>query len=100
MILKDCGHRAQVDCGVVESDWVYCDYLCEIHLNCGHQCTLKCHMKDDPDHANYRCEKLCGRSKVNCKREHKCNKKCYEECDRCRMKEVRLLPCGHTVLTE
>lgn len=95
--LPDCNHRAQATCGDKQ---VVCPVPCDLRLDCGHQCTLKCHVKDDPEHVDYRCDKMCERNKANCKLDHKCNKKCHEECDRCNVKESRTLPCGHTVFTE
>ena len=60
----------------------------------------RCHVNNDPDHELYLCKKPCGRTKADCKEDHKCGKKCHEDCDRCREKVNRTLPCGHSVFAE
>lgn len=99
VILPDCHHRVQATCGDKQEE-IVCTVSCDLRLDCGHQCTQKCHVKDDPDHIDYRCDKKCERNKANCKSNHKCNKKCHEECDRCWVTDNRTLPCGHNAFTE
>lgn len=76
-------------------DWI-CQAHCDTRLNCGHQCVRNCHLNEDPDHRNYRCEKDCARSCIN---DHKCKKKhpCHEECDRCNRSTNKTLNCGHEI---
>ena len=98
-ILPECGHQVEMECGDKIED-AFCPFLCDIRLDCGHQCTRTCHTKQDPGHNNHKCEKMCVKDKIGCKKGHKCSKKCHEKCDPCRIKEIRMLQCGHNILTE
>lgn len=40
---------------------VYCKSECTVRLKCGHACTKRCHVNDDPTHLGYQCKKECGR---------------------------------------
>ena len=97
--LPACGHRAVIDCGQNPAE-AHCTRPCDTRLDCGHTCTMNCHVKLDADHENYECKKQCEKLKCCCKMEHKCGKKCYEDCDLCCTKWKRTLPCGHTIFTE
>lgn len=99
MTIPDCNHKVQATCGT-KLEEIACPVLCDVRLDCGHQCTQKCHLKNDPDHVDYRCDKVCERMKLNCKKDHKCNKKCHEECGQCSIQDFRTLSCGHDIFTE
>lgn len=89
-----CGHSVEIACSNKPED-VACPVKCDIRLDCGHQCVGKCHVKTDPKHEEYLCQKACARKMANCKVDHKCQKKCHEVCDVCRVEVERVLPCGH-----
>lgn len=97
--LPSCGHLVTIGCGE-DPEAALCPLSCEMRLECGHACTLKCHVQTDPRHEKYECKKPCGRIKQGCKKEHICGKKCFEDCDPCHEKWKRILPCGHLVFTE
>lgn len=99
VILPSCTHKAQIACSE-DPEKAVCPFPCDKRLDCGHQCTLKCHVNKDPNHAEYQCMKRCERKRKNCNSDHKCPKKCFEECDLCLMKVKRVLPCKHEVITE
>lgn len=73
-----------------------CSESCDTRLNCGHQCLLKCHIRDDPSHVQYLCKKNCARSCIN---DHPCKKKhpCHTNCDPCKIYTKKTLDCGHQV---
>lgn len=98
-LLPACGHLATINCGD-DSTEAHCSLPCDVRLDCGHTCTLRCHVKKDPDHVNYQCKKPCCRMKQGCKKNHACGKKCFEECNPCNEKWKRTLPCGHEIFTE
>ena len=97
--LLPCEHRVEIDCGEDPTE-ARCPLPCDVRLECGHTCTRKCHLKTDPDHEEYLCKKDCGRMRKGCKKDHKCGKKCFEECDDCSEKWKRNLPCGHSIFIE
>lgn len=99
VVLPNCRHKVQIACGDTLEQAV-CPKPCDIRLDCGHQCTELCHAKDDPNHEKYLCKKACSRNKVNCKNNHRCGKKCHEDCDLCMIKIERTLPCGHNRFAE
>ncbi|KAH3813291.1 hypothetical protein DPMN_141744 [Dreissena polymorpha] len=70
-----------------------CTKACETRLNCGHQCTLTCHIKDS-SHKLFKCQKPCTR---RCERNHKCKSKCFKDpCPPCRVIVTMTIPkCGH-----
>lgn len=96
-VLPACGHKTKIRCG--DGEDAHCNMPCDIRLECGHKCTQRCHVREDPTHQNYQCKKPCERTKANCKQDHKCGKKCFEECNPCRIRVKRTLPCGHSVFT-
>ncbi|XP_057379532.1 NFX1-type zinc finger-containing protein 1-like [Daphnia carinata] len=98
-LLPLCGHRVALHCGKDPYQAV-CPLLCNVRLECGHSCTLRCHTRKDPDHQEYQCKKQCGKTKQGCKMNHKCGKKCFEDCAPCNEKWKRTLPCGHSIFTE
>ncbi|KAI9558322.1 hypothetical protein GHT06_015075 [Daphnia sinensis] len=98
-LLPLCGHRVALHCGKDPYKAV-CSLPCNVRLECGHSCTLRCHTGKDPDHQEYQCKKQCGKMKQGCKKNHKCGKKCFEDCTLCNEKWTRTLPCGHTIFTE
>ena len=69
-----------------------CSVPCNTRLECGHVCEMACH-PTDPEHKEYTCKKPCA--KVLCKLNHKCTKRCYQECGPCLKLVDKLLPCGH-----
>ncbi|XP_047991491.1 NFX1-type zinc finger-containing protein 1-like [Leguminivora glycinivorella] len=88
--LPGCGHETTKPCSKKISD-VKCVEECEAgRLRCGHACVLKCHVNDDPDHENYKCEKPCPRAKDGCTAnlegdlgDHQCTLTCGESCLPC-----------------
>ena len=98
-LLPPCGHLATIHCGG-DPNKAHCSLPCNVRLDCGHTCTRKCHVNKDADHCDYQCKKPCERMKKGCKKEHRCGKKCFEECDPCTEKWERVLPCGHQKFTK
>ncbi|UYV64754.1 ZNFX1 [Cordylochernes scorpioides] len=71
-----------------------CDLPCNYRLECGHSCTRMCHIYDR-DHVKFQCNKVCN--KVLCDNGHRCNKKCFQECGKCKILVDKVLPvCKHT----
>nr|CAD7434131.1 unnamed protein product [Timema monikensis] len=73
-----------------------CLKLCNILMLCGHVCQSVCHVQNR-DHNNYKCQQPCSRYPPDCKLEHRCPKRCFENCGKCVVKVERKLPCGHLV---
>lgn len=92
--LPDCKHRTKMQCHRNPQD-VPCPFPCDIRLDCGHKCSRKCHVKDDPDHVDYKCKQPCTRSPHKCSQDHKCKKDCYEDCGPCRIEVNKKALCGH-----
>lgn len=69
-----------------------CTVPCNTRLECGHVCEMVCH-PTDPEHKEYRCNKPCA--KTLCKDNHKCPRKCYEDCGDCMTPVLKGLNCGH-----
>ncbi|XP_051752119.1 NFX1-type zinc finger-containing protein 1 [Ctenopharyngodon idella] len=70
-----------------------CDQPCQFRLDCGHVCTRMCHPYD-ADHKKYKCMKNCP--KELCELGHKCTKRCYQECGKCRVPLDKIIPsCQH-----
>ena len=93
--LPTCGHKVLIACGD-DPLTVPCPKPCDTRLECGHQCVNYCHVKSDPNHEKYVCMKPCSRRKLSCKEDHKCSKKCHEDCDLCTIKIQHKLSCGHS----
>ena len=70
-----------------------CTVPCSARLECGHVCEMVCH-PTDPEHKEYQCKKPCA--KTICRRNHKCRRRCYQDCGPCMELVNKLLPCGHT----
>ena len=71
-----------------------CTVPCATRLECGHVCDMVCH-PTDPEHKEYKCNKPCA--KTLCTRNHKCRRRCYQECGPCMELVTKILPlCGHT----
>lgn len=70
-----------------------CDETCSQRLECGHKCEQKCHVVD---HQMFKCVKPCDRVMKDCRYDHVCKRKCYEECDTCEEKVDYKLACGHS----
>lgn len=98
-VLPFCNHSAIIKCGEDPAE-ARCPRPCDVRLDCGHNCTLSCHMQTDSEHQDYQCKKQCERFKSGCKKDHRCGKKCFEECDSCETKWKRTLPCRHSLFTE
>ena len=93
--MPDCQHKATMPCH--KDPFIFpCPAPCDIRLPCGHKCMRKCHVNDDPDHNEYMCYEPCPRSPDGCSQEHKCNKKCFEDCGPCLQKANKKAACGHT----
>ncbi|XP_068745964.1 NFX1-type zinc finger-containing protein 1-like [Montipora capricornis] len=69
-----------------------CSVPCNTRLECGHVCEMACH-PTDPEHKEYRCNKPCAKSL--CKLDHKCKKRCFQECGPCVQPVQKFLNCGH-----
>ena len=70
-----------------------CSIPCATRLDCGHVCGMMCHPVD-PEHLEYECQKPCIRKL--CELNHKCPKRCYQECGPCMEPLEKTLPlCGH-----
>lgn len=70
-----------------------CKLVCELRLDCGHQCISPCH--SEAMHMMFKCQKPCERLHSPCN--HACQKPCGEKCGACRFKiKEYSLPCGHT----
>lgn len=101
-----CGHSAKIKCSSepeevncmqkVEKNFPLCQHKdtvpcssnncpspCTFQVPCGHSCTRKCHLDDDPDHLKYLCRKPCAELNKNCSGGHACKKACHEDCDIC-----------------
>ncbi|CAK1556370.1 unnamed protein product [Leptosia nina] len=92
--LPHCGHEAQKAC-YVNITSVLCPIPCEARLQCGHGCTRTCHA-NDREHEEFTCEKQCAKLKKGCtfaseegNQDHKCQKKCYESCDECKVEVTK-----------
>ncbi|KAL7286568.1 hypothetical protein TKK_0019195 [Trichogramma kaykai] len=93
-ILPDCHHEVQKPCHLSVDEFI-CPISCDNRLPCGHSCTLRCHVTNDPDHIEYKCTKPCAKTFENCHDNHPCNKKCYEECGQCSILVPKTRSCGH-----
>lgn len=70
-----------------------CMKACEFRLPCGHTCARACHTYDR-DHEEYECNKPC--TKTICQKEHRCKRRCNQECGKCHEMVEKFLPqCGH-----
>ncbi|XP_017477675.1 PREDICTED: NFX1-type zinc finger-containing protein 1-like isoform X2 [Rhagoletis zephyria] len=92
--LPDCNHVNQKPCHLPIKD-VICTYACKNRLPCGHVCRHNCHVNKDPEHIEYKCFKDCTRIYDNCEGNHKCKKRCYEECGLCPIIVAKTRSCGH-----
>ncbi|KAJ8946031.1 hypothetical protein NQ318_023280 [Aromia moschata] len=95
----ECNHVANRPCYIPTEDFP-CPHPCDNRVEqCGHACTRLCHVKDDPDHLQYKCQKPCVKSRLGCtslKEPHVCRRRCFEECEPCTVdvKKKRTL-CPH-----
>ncbi|PKK69466.1 hypothetical protein RhiirC2_661403 [Rhizophagus irregularis] len=72
-----------------------CHKKCQVMLNCGHECTYKCH-SDDPKHIEIKCFQPCRKPQPVCG--HTCPKPCFETCGRCEYPISKVkLPCNHEI---
>ena len=70
-----------------------CTVPCASRLECGHVCDMMCH-PTNPEHEEYKCKKPC--TKTLCDLNHKCPRRCYQECGPCLEPFEKILPrCGH-----
>ncbi|CAL8143346.1 unnamed protein product [Orchesella dallaii] len=91
-IFPTCKHSRRILC--YQKGKVKCRDACGQHLGCGHQCTLSCHVSDDPTHKIYVCREACKRV---CILGHACISKhrCYGRCPPCQTLVPKSLECGH-----
>ena len=69
-----------------------CKQPCNALLDCGHLCTMICHIKD-PFHQNYKCTRRCKRT---CEYGHQCSGLCFAVCPPCIAGVKKIIPyCGH-----
>ncbi|XP_065583318.1 uncharacterized protein LOC136042298 [Artemia franciscana] len=102
-VLPDCGHLIQLHCQyrkLCANFSTFCSKQCNILLPCGHQCTRKCHVNDDPEHKKYVCKKKCEKKNKGCKGDHQCRRLCSEDCMKCEVAIKAALPCGHETRIE
>ena len=92
-------HPAQINCGEDPAE-AKCPLPWDVRLKCSHNCTQRCHIREDPNHELYHCKKSCERLKSGCKKDRRCGRKCFEDCDPCVIKWNRDLPCGHSHLVQ
>ncbi|XP_014219353.1 NFX1-type zinc finger-containing protein 1-like [Copidosoma floridanum] len=92
--LPECNHAITKPC-YLSIEECKCSYKCETRLDCGHSCLKYCHVKFDPDHLKYTCNKNCTRKNVNCTGNHICKKRCYEECEPCSLPVDKKRSCRH-----
>ena len=70
-----------------------CTVPCATRLECGHVCEMVCHPTDQ-EHKEYQCNKPCP--KTLCALNHKCPRRCYQDCGPCVELVTKCLPgCGH-----
>ncbi|XP_059484951.1 NFX1-type zinc finger-containing protein 1-like [Neocloeon triangulifer] len=92
-----CGHFNTVKC-CQDPLRTPCPEKCDRRLDCGHRCEDNCHVKHDPDHLKYQCSKTCNQVNPNCASgDHRCGKKCHEDCEPCNVMVVKLRKCGHEI---
>ncbi|RZC41405.1 NFX1-type zinc finger-containing protein 1, partial [Asbolus verrucosus] len=81
-----CGHTTDKPC-YCDPETFRCPCICDVQVEqCGHACELFCHIRRDPHHLEYKCQKPCAKFQKNCTVEeddHRCKKKCYQKCDEC-----------------
>ncbi|XP_076063757.1 NFX1-type zinc finger-containing protein 1-like isoform X2 [Oratosquilla oratoria] len=92
--IPTCDHVVPMACHK-DPQYFKCPLPCDTRLECGHKCRFNCHQTNDPDHEEYRCFADCEENPEGCSKDHKCTKKCYEECGKCMFKVDKVLPCGH-----
>lgn len=92
--LPHCQHEADMQCNRDPASFP-CPVPCDIRLECGHQCTRKCHTTKDPDHLEFKCEQPCTRKPEGCTKTHRCQKPCWEDCGLCTEYVKKIKPCGH-----
>ena len=99
-----CGHEITVSCKDVSSlSVIKCTSFCDDILPCGHPCNLPCHFEGDKyvgtnSSHNKKCAFPCSKLKLKCRRNHICDKLCYQNpCDVCNIiiPETRLPQCQH-----
>lgn len=94
-ILPECKHEVEKQCYRDPAKFP-CTFPCVNRLECGHQCELKCHVNDDPDHINYKCSKPCPKYYKGCKNNHPCEKQCFESCPPCSIQVKKMYTkCNH-----
>ena len=96
--MLECGHNCQGICHAYDAEHsdnniIYCEESCNSQLKCGHLCAKKCHGVRIPH--TTQCLKPCP--KIICRDNHRCPKKCYENCQiLCKREILREFPkCGH-----
>lgn len=92
--ISHCLHKVTMPCHI-DPDSFLCPMDCDTRLDCGHKCRLDCHRTKDPDHLEYRCFEKCTKNNAGCTKNHKCLKKCYEECNACAVSISKEMPCSH-----
>uniref|UniRef100_A0A646QJ34 NFX1-type zinc finger-containing protein 1 n=1 Tax=Hemiscolopendra marginata TaxID=943146 RepID=A0A646QJ34_9MYRI len=90
--LSHCNHTRNIQCHL-DPNTVSCLVNCDYRLDCGHQCSKKCHILEDPEHEEVKCMKPC--QKTVCEFKHKCKMLCHQECNKCMIYVEKVLPCGH-----
>lgn len=92
--LPYCNHEVEMQCYRDPATFP-CPIPCDIRLECGHQCTQKCHITIDPDHLKFKCEQPCTRVPEGCSKAHRCQKPCWEKCGLCKEYVKKIKQCGH-----
>ena len=71
-----------------------CSMQCNAPLECGHTCSLKCHIKD-ANHNQYKCKETCLKKCRSCGAP--CKLECFMGCQRCEALIEKTIPrCNHT----
>ncbi|CAG5084783.1 Oidioi.mRNA.OKI2018_I69.PAR.g10735.t1.cds [Oikopleura dioica] len=84
-----CGHRCPKTCHNPEEHQLYqCGVMVRKNLPCGHEATIKCHIKPE----NWNCQANCEREISSCG--HGCKEKCYVKCSSSNCKEPVQKTCG------
>ncbi|KAI4470915.1 dna2/nam7 helicase family [Holotrichia oblita] len=81
-----------------------CPHPCDTRIDtCGHACDKRCHIRNDPDHLEYKCVKPCSEFRKNCSMkipEHVCPNRCFEECPDCEIIVKKKRSCSHVYNTK
>ena len=105
-VLEPCNHDQEIECNL-EPESNQCTLECGQQRNCGHLCDVTCGssqlsidllFSDHSTHLKEPCWEQCSKLNKNCKKNHYCKLKCYEECQICCVKIIAVIPdCLHNI---